>query len=609
MEHTERKKPKKDAVKQKLNIKRKLSKKNKHKARLIVRNLPFAVTEENLREHFEKFGEIDEIKLLKREDGTVLGCGFVQFKLVQKAAKARHHLDHKMFLDREIECDWALPKHRYERGLIETAEDVKIKEEPLVDGYEIKVDTVKEEIKEEIEDSKIDVTNDSVNENNIDMEETYDSEDEQPLQENEEELSGDDDSIHISEYSKDIVMEKKSKPLSQDVCEGKTVFIKNIPFSATNEDVKKCMSQFGPLLYAVVCINSLTEYSRGTAFAKFKDKADAEKCLEEKAIKLMGNVLECKPALSKEEILNKSNQKQKGPRDSRNLYLLKEGLILAGSKAAESVSATDIAKRLQLEQYKTQTLKNLNMFVARTRLIVHNIPFSWSDAQLRKLFQKHCGPKGVIKEARIMRNMRRIEADGLGKSKEYGFVTFTTHEAALQALRSLNNNPNIFNVNKRPIVAFSIENRSKLQTKERRAINSKLKNPQSKCYNPAAVKEKVKKDKRSKYEDNRYQVSDAGIEKYSGIKASFGNNKMRSKFNLRTEAQMHLEQVKKDKRRKKMATTKQPLKQKQKVAKSMKIKRNAFKIDDNFSKLITNYKQKLLNAGNANFEKQKKWYE
>ena len=43
-----------------------------------------------------------------------------------------------------------------------------------------------------------------------------------------------------------------------------------------------------------------------------------------------------------------------------------------------------------------------------------------------------------------MRDMRNVDAQGMGKSKEFGFVSFATHDNALQALRNINNNPNIF---------------------------------------------------------------------------------------------------------------------------------------------------------------------
>lgn len=47
-----------------------------------------------------------------------------------------------------------------------------------------------------------------------------------------------------------------------------------------------------------------------------------------------------------------------------------------------------------------------------------------------------------------MCDLRNVDVTGKGKSKEYGFVTFTNHEDALKALRSINNNPNIFSKHK-----------------------------------------------------------------------------------------------------------------------------------------------------------------
>lgn len=57
---------------------------------------------------------------------------------------------------------------------------------------------------------------------------------------------------------------------SHDVSEGKTVFLKNVPFNITNDELKECVQNIGPVYYAVQCIDPLTEHSRGTAFVKFK---------------------------------------------------------------------------------------------------------------------------------------------------------------------------------------------------------------------------------------------------------------------------------------------------------------------------------------------------
>jgi len=47
-----------------------------------------------------------------------------------------------------------------------------------------------------------------------------------------------------------------------------------------------------------------------------------------------------------------------------------------------------------------------------------------------------------------MRNLKQVDPDGVAISKGYAFVTFKQHEDALKALRSINNNPKIFNSNK-----------------------------------------------------------------------------------------------------------------------------------------------------------------
>lgn len=77
--------------------------------------------------------------------------------------------------------------------------------------------------------------------------------------------------------------------------------------------------------------------------------------------------------------------------------------MLAGSAAATDVSVSDMEKRLKLERWKSQMLRNLNMFVSRVRLAVHNLPPNLDDATLRQLFKNHSGPKAVIREVNIQR--------------------------------------------------------------------------------------------------------------------------------------------------------------------------------------------------------------
>lgn len=67
-------------------------------ARLIIRNVSFKATEESLKEHFEPYGNILEVKLLKKPDGKLVGCAFVHFKNVPMAKKALLNTNMKPFL-------------------------------------------------------------------------------------------------------------------------------------------------------------------------------------------------------------------------------------------------------------------------------------------------------------------------------------------------------------------------------------------------------------------------------------------------------------------------------------------------------------------------------
>lgn len=81
------------------------------------------------------------------------------------------------------------------------------------------------------------------------------------------------------------------------------------------------------------------------------------------------------------------------------LYIIFEIVlvIIVGTAAANGVSVHDMNKRLQLEQWKSQVLKNLNMFVARNRLIVHNLPIDTDNKKLKDLFSKYSRPNAVLK--------------------------------------------------------------------------------------------------------------------------------------------------------------------------------------------------------------------
>jgi len=267
--------------------------------------------------------------------------------------------------------------------------------------------------------------------------------------------------------------DSKSKYNSNDVKEQCTVFIKNVPFDATSDDLRKLCRRFGPIYYALINTDYVSGHSRGTAFVKFKTKDSADLCLRAgNELVLMDQIMEPFPALSRDDI-DKKNKKNDTHKDSRNLYLIKEGIIMTGSTAAEGVSTSDMAKRHKIEQVKTQVLKNLNRFVSRNRLSIHNLPLDYDDDKLKNMIAKYTQLK--CHECRIVRENKPSVGYPKGKSKGFGFMSFRNHQEALIALRQLNNNPFVFGNRNRPIVGFSIEDRSvhNIKKKKVRKITTK----------------------------------------------------------------------------------------------------------------------------------------
>ncbi|KAM3966090.1 RNA-binding protein 28 [Aphomia sociella] len=560
-------------------------------ARLIVRNVSFKATEESLKEHFEPYGNIIEVKLLKKPDGKLVGCAFVHFKNVPMAKKALLNTNMKPFLGRPISVDWAVAKHKYMQHVVnqqlEMQEDVKKEEDSDSDddGQPLNVssDDLKQEIKSESDE---DSDGDSMKEeSDLDSDK---SDDEVSDEDNAEDDGDDDDEDETEDHDADMEnnSEISMQPVRQriqlnDAEDGCTVFIVNIPFSIDNDLLKQFAEQTGPVKYALICVDKMTEHSKGSGFVKFQNKEDADKFLSLPAdqLRLEGQVLQVKPALKREN-LQKGNKKQ--PKDNRNLYLVKEGVVVAGTKAAVGVSATDMSKRLALERSKTQMLKNLNRFVSRYRLVVSNLPPSCDDVRLRRQCVQASGRRAVITEARVMRDLRApADKNGRHPSKGYGFVMFTRHEDALTCLRKLNNNPDIFDSNNRPIVSFSIEDRTALNARKKRLEKSIANNPQTKTTDTENKKSRFRNRKRKmdqpdesymkrqkfdrRNEKNNPSESNPRIEntgkfvrrpteenEYTGLTAKEGSqHKMRSNHKLNSQAEIHRQNVKMEKKKNK----------------------------------------------------------
>ncbi|PWY98767.1 RNA-binding domain-containing protein [Testicularia cyperi] len=212
--------------------------------------------------------------------------------------------------------------------------------------------------------------------------------------------------------------------------EGTTLFIRNLPYQATEEELRSLFRQFGPLRYAKIAMDRTTNRSKGTGFVCFWQVSSAEAVLQQARIiekesgvggssaasssvagaknpfampsvltadpaapltaslNLHGRVLNVVPAVAREEAskLETSGRKQREAGDKRNTWLLREGVPFPQSEFAARLAPSEVEKRLQSFQVrKAQMGANPSLFVSKTRLSVRSLPLFVSDRMLKRL--------------------------------------------------------------------------------------------------------------------------------------------------------------------------------------------------------------------------------
>uniref|UniRef100_A0A665V2K6 RNA-binding protein 28 n=1 Tax=Echeneis naucrates TaxID=173247 RepID=A0A665V2K6_ECHNA len=442
--------------------------KKQQKARLIIRNLSFKCSEDDLKEVFSKFGTVLEATIPLKDDGKMRGFAFVMLKKVPEAAKALKAMNLKEIKGRQVAVDWAVPRDKFiatQKSSIAGNFYATVKSQSEDEDDSVDQASEEEEEDEDDEDDDDQSLDEDDNESVLDSNEEQDESDDEP-------------------NSKSAEIKTSKKLLPSDVKEGRTIFIRNLSFDTEEEGLEEVLLQYGELNYIKIVLHPDTEHSKGCAFAQFKTKEAADKCIaaaqdeaENGGIRVDGRKLFIMAAVSREDAAKLKVKKVKVETGTRNLFLAREGLIRAGTKAAEGVSEADMIKRTRFEEVKRAKLRDLNVFVSRNRLCVHNLPKSVDNKKLKALcLQANKGSKGVhITECRVMYNKKPQKGQMMGQSLGYGFIQFREHEHALSTLRHLNNNPDIFGSHKRPIVEFSLEDSRKLKIKEMRQQRNKVK--------------------------------------------------------------------------------------------------------------------------------------
>lgn len=236
---------------------------------------------------------------------------------------------------------------------------------------------------------------------------------EEPKEPEEEPEEEDDEEDEDEEEEEESGAKARPEASSRDVREHRTLFVRNIPFDATQNELKELIETKGEFRVksCLLVIDRISKHPRGTAFVQFETSEEAAECLKQ-PLRLRGQDLQMDLALSRNELaqaktLRDEKKDDYKKHDQRNLALAKIGVILSLDEL--DGNEQDLRKRQQLEDAKKNKLKNPMHFVSTTRLTMHNLPTNVDDAQLRTIllnaFKREKIPlkEVTINECRVMK--------------------------------------------------------------------------------------------------------------------------------------------------------------------------------------------------------------
>lgn len=364
---------------------------NQPPPKLIIRNLPWSIKKpEQLSKLFLSYGKVKHAVIPQKKPGLQSGFGFVTIRGKKNAENALKGVNGLEIDGRTLAVDWAVEKEAWQAQNPTPADQ----DDAMID----------DEDKGEDEDTNEDDEDDTQSMGDVDGD---DDEDE------------DMDDVEEDDIEND--MEPEDRPAQNY---SSTLFIRNLPFTTTDESLQEHFEQFGGIRYARIVVDHLTERPRGTGFVCFFSADEATTCLKgaprdpsgpqalsngrlntqqgprsilqsEEAdpsgnYTLEGRVLQLSRAVERSEAarLTEAGVAQRGHRDNdkRRLYLLSEGTVPAGSSLFSLLSQSEVAMREQsAKQRKTMVQGNPSLNLSLTRLSIRNIPRTVTSKDLKQL--------------------------------------------------------------------------------------------------------------------------------------------------------------------------------------------------------------------------------
>ncbi|KAJ0166240.1 putative RNA-binding protein C4F6.14 [Colletotrichum tanaceti] len=390
--------------------------------KLIIRNLPWSIkTSAQLGALFRAYGII-KFADLPQNKGKLKGFGFVTLRGRKNAEKALE-MNGKEIDGRTIAVDWAVDKSEWDQvnGTKDAAgedEKPKSKKQKKVAAKEEEGPSEDGEANKEPQGADADLENFMKNHMmNLEDEEDSDEnkdEDEEEDEDEDDDLSEDDEEDDASNADNDKKPVKKTQTSTDNTS---TLFIRNLPFTVTDDQLKEHFVKFGPVRYARVVMDRATDRPAGTGFVCFVIEADAKACIkgaprtqptalptkhsvlqddsadQDGRYTMDSRLLQVAQAVSKDdaERLAADGSANRREKDKRRLFLLNEGQIDTRSTLYHKLTPNEIKMREDsAKQRKKLVQSNPTLHISLTRLAIRNIPRNIGSKELKELARKAC---------------------------------------------------------------------------------------------------------------------------------------------------------------------------------------------------------------------------
>ncbi|KAI0854985.1 hypothetical protein F4860DRAFT_497752 [Xylaria cubensis] len=370
--------------------------------KLIIRNLPWSIKHsDQLAALFRSYGLVKYADVPQHK-GKLSGFGFVTMRGRKNAEAAIEGVNGKVVDGRTVSVDWAVSKDEWQKHEKKDTKDSKEKANNSEEDEEDDDDDDKDG-KEEKDEADEEEDEDLRNFMKDHMENL---EDEDSAEEDDEAQSDEDDAASGGAPA------PSTKPQTTD--NKTTLFIRNLPFTTTDAELKAHFEQFGRLRYARVVHNKATDRPAGTGFVCFANEDEFKTCLkgaprtQQSAIlnkksvlqneaadeagkyTIDGRLLQVSQAVSKDEASRLAESgaaaREDKHQDKRRLYLLSEGAIPASSPMFNMLAPSEVKIREQsAAQRKKLIQSNPSLHISLTRLAVRNMPRNLDSKGLKAL--------------------------------------------------------------------------------------------------------------------------------------------------------------------------------------------------------------------------------